>query len=242
MRPLGLFRLVAVVLLLAVCVPCFLVTRAFGKGDFWVRTFLARMGWLLGLRVRVVGRPLPANVLFAANHSSWLDILTLGGEARARFIAKSEIEGWGLVGTLARLAGSVFVSRDRRSATRAQADAVALALREGRPVALFAEGGTGDGVLLDPFRPALFAAAVEAGSAVQPVAIDYGTRNAEMAWPDGMRFSEEMKRILNRPGRIDVTIHFMPALDARALGRKELAGRAQAAVADALGRPLRLAA
>lgn len=232
----GLVRLAAIVLLLLFCLAMYGLSRLFGGGRFWVRFFLRNVGWLLGLRVRVAGQPQEAHVLYAANHSSWLDILALGGTRYTSFIAKSEIAGWALIGWLARLGGAVFVSRERRSATREQADEVAQALSGGFPVGLFAEGGTGDGVTLSPFRPALFAAAVETGAAVQPVAIDFGARGAEMAWPEGMRFSAEMKRMLNRRGTIPVTLHYLPPLDGRALDRKALAARSHAAVAGALRR------
>lgn len=229
-------RLLAIALVLVVCLPAFMIASLVGRGSFWMALFLRGVGRVLGLRVRTTGRPVAGDVLYAANHISWLDILALGGAARTRFIAKSEIADWALVGRLATMVGSVFVSRDRRSSTRVQADAIARALNEGRPITLFAEGSTGDGVTLDPFRPSLFAAAVEARATVQPVAIDYGARSAEIAWPDDTRFSTEMLRILDRRGGIAVTLHFLPPLDAAMLDRKALAIAAHAAVAVALGR------
>jgi 1-acyl-sn-glycerol-3-phosphate acyltransferase len=232
-RAVGRVLCLAVVLLL--CLPAYAVARPFGGGPYWTSVFLGRVGWLLGLRVRIEGRPLPGHVLYAANHISWLDIPALGGAVRSRFIAKSEIEGWSLIGWLARLGGSVFVARQRRSETRRQADAVTAALREGVPVVLFAEGGTGDGITLDPFRASLFASANAAGVTVQPVAVDYGARQAEIAWPDGASFGRELTRMLNRPAPVPVTLRFLAPLDGARLDRKQLAGAAEAAVAGALG-------
>ena len=228
-------RVLSMALLLLACLPIWAICRLFGGGNFWVRFYLGCVGWLLGLRISVEGSPATGNVLYAANHISWLDIPALGGTAHARFIAKSEIAGWSLIGWLAKIGGSVFVRRQKRSETRAQADAVVTALREGRPVVLFAEGGTGDGVTLSPFRPSLFAAANEAGVAVQPVAIDYGERSPEIAWPDGAGFASEMKRMLNRPAPVRVTLHFLDALDGATVDRKQLAARTHAEIAGALG-------
>lgn len=229
-------RLAAILLLLLACLPIWTVARLFGRDAFWTGIFLAGTGRILGLRVAVEGAPVASRVLYAANHISWLDILALGGATRARFVAKAEIAGWALVGRLAAMGGAVFVRRERRSATREQAGAVAGALAGPRPVVLFAEGGTGDGRLLAPFRPALFAAAAEAGAPVQPVAIDYGARGPEIAWPDGTGFATEMRRILRRPGRIPVTLRFAPALDAARLDRKAIAAEAHDAVAARLAR------
>jgi len=229
----GVLRGLAIVLLLGFCLVSWAITVPLGWGPFWIRFFLGRVGYLVGLRVRVEGKPVSGQVLYVANHISWLDILALGGDTRTRFIAKSEIAGWTLVGWLATLAGSVFVSRDRRAETRAQADRVAGALRGDRPVTLFAEGGTGDGLSLRPFRASLFVAAIEADAMVQPVAIDYGPRRAALAWFN-TPFSHEMKRLLNRNERIPVTLRFLRALDASMLDRKELAAQTHAAIAAAL--------
>lgn len=228
-------RVPSMALLLIVCLPLWAICRLFGGGDALVRFYLGCVGWLLGLRVRVEGRPVTRNVLYAANHISWLDIPALGGTVHARFIAKSEIAGWSIIGWLAKIGGSVFVQRQKRSAARVQADAVVVALREGRPVVLFPEGGTGDGVALTPFRASLFAAANEAGVTVQPVAIDYGPRAADIAWPDGAGFASELTRMLNRPAPVRVTLHFLAPLDGGAVDRKQLAAATQAAIAQALG-------
>jgi 1-acyl-sn-glycerol-3-phosphate acyltransferase len=234
----AVLRVLVMAGLLALCLPLWVISKPFGGGPGVVRFFLARVGWVLGLRVTIMGRPVDGDVLYIANHITWLDIPALGGTRYSRFVAKSQIAGWPLVGLLAKIGGSVFVRREQRSATRAQADAVVSALRSGFPVALFPEGGTADGVTLDRFRPALFAAAVEAGVTVQPIAIDYGARSPEIAWPDDVSFSTEAKRMLGRPAPVHVTLHFMAPLDATALDRKALAAESYREIAQALGRPL----
>jgi len=230
-------RVLSMALLLMVCLPLWAVCRFLGGGDTIVRFYLGCVGWLLGLRVRVEGRPVTGNALYAANHISWLDIPALGGTVPARFIAKSEIAGWPVIGWLARIGGSVFVQRQKRSAARLQADSVLVALTEGRPIVLFPEGGTGDGIALTPFRASLFAAANEAGVTVQPVTIDYGARAPDIAWPDGAGFASELKRMLNRPAPVRVTLHFLAPLDGARVDRKQLAVATQAAIAKALGLP-----
>jgi len=233
------FRMVARVLvmavLLVVCLPVFGLFRLFGRQIAVVSFYLSRVAWLLGLRITVKGVPVRGNTLYVANHISWLDIPALCGTAPARFIAKSEIAGWSLIGWLARLGGSVFVRRQNRSEARVQANAVTVALTEGVPVVLFPEAGTGDGITLSPFRPSLFVSANEAGVRVQPVVLDYGARQAEIAWPDGAGFVSEMKRMLNRPAPVRLTLHFLPPLDGASVDRKQLAAETHAAISKALG-------
>lgn len=232
------FRMVARVLVMAVLLiaylPVFGLFRLFGGGRSIVRSYLGWVAWLLGLRITVRGVPVTGNALYVANHISWLDIPAIGGTTYARFIAKSEIAGWSLIGWLAKLGGSVFVRRQMRSETRVQANAVSAALKEGVPVVLFPEAGTGDGVALSPFRPSLFVSANEAGVAVQPVVLDYGARQEEIAWPDGAGFVSEMKRMLNRPAPVALTLHFLPPLDGATVDRKQLAAETHAAISKVL--------
>lgn len=230
-------RVLSMAALLLVALPAWAIFRLFARDAAVVRYYLGSVGWLLGLRITVAGRPVAGSVLYAGNHISWLDIPAIGGTTPARFIAKSEIAGWSLIGWLAKLGDSVFVARQKRSEAREQANAVTVALTEGRPVVLFAEAGTGDGVTLSSFRASLFAAANEAGAIVQPLAVDYGRRAAEIAWPDGARFASELKRMLNRPAPVAVTLHFLTPLDGAKVDRKQLARHTHAAVARALGLP-----
>ncbi|PZU10071.1 1-acyl-sn-glycerol-3-phosphate acyltransferase [Sphingomonas sp.] len=227
-------RLIAAGFILLFCFIGFSIARLYGGEVRWVRRFLRAIGRLLGLRVTIEGQQITGDVLYVANHISWLDILAVGGTAPVRFIAKSEISNWPLVGKLAALGGTVFVSRDKRGATREQADAVVTALHGSRPVMLFAEGGTGDGSIVRPFRPALFASAVEAGKPVQPVAIDYGLNRMRYAWPPGMSFANEARRMLNRAEPVPVTLRFLQPLDPHMLDRKALAARSQQEIAEAL--------
>jgi lyso-ornithine lipid O-acyltransferase len=228
----AVLRLIAAALLLVVCLPLWAVSRIYGGQQAWVRRFLAAIGRVLGLRVTVEGAPRTRPTLYVANHITWLDILALGGHVEAGFVAKAEIADWPLVGWLARIAGTIFVSRDRPSLSRDQADAVATALKSGRSVVLFAEGGTGDGHTLLPFRAALFASAVDAGVPVQPVAVDYGPERVRFAWPSGASFGRAAKGLLERTGPAPVTLKFLQPLPPS--DRKRLAAQSQAAIGLAL--------
>lgn len=229
-------RVLGMAVLLFLYLPVYGVFRLFGRHMAIVSHYLGGVAWLLGLRITVRGKPVRGNALYVANHISWLDIPALGGTVFARFIAKSEIAGWSLIGWLAKLGGSVFVRRQNRSETRVQADAVSVALIEGVPVVLFPEAGTGDGVTLSPFRPSLFVSANEARVIVQPVVLDYGSRQAEIAWPDGAGFVSEMKRMLNRPAPVRLTLHFLPLLDGASVDRKQLAAQTHAAISAVLAK------
>ena len=108
---------------------------------------------VLGVRVRMEGRPSKERPqMIVANHVSWLDILVLGSLDGVHFIAKSEMRSWPILGTFARQQRSVFVERERRRTSPEQAREIAERLADGDPMVLFAEGTTGDGNRLLPFK------------------------------------------------------------------------------------------
>jgi 1-acyl-sn-glycerol-3-phosphate acyltransferase len=83
-------RTLAMVAALLVCLPLHYLWRLLGRRSPWPRRFLGWVARAAGMRVRVVGAPLRRDVLFLANHLSWLDILVLGGASGAAFVAKAE--------------------------------------------------------------------------------------------------------------------------------------------------------
>src|ERR1700759_2681509 len=59
---------------------------------------------LFGIHITVIGTPVRnRGVLMVSNHTSYLDIIVLGGTTRVSFVAKSEVNGWVFFGFMARL-------------------------------------------------------------------------------------------------------------------------------------------
>ena len=205
---------------------------------------------ILGVRVHVDGEALKTGpAILAANHVSWLDIVILSSVAPLSFIAKRDVSGWPFFGSLARLQRTVFVDRERRSSTGASRDEIASRLNGGDILVLFAEGTSGDGARVLPFKSAYFAAAETLGVAVQPVSIAYtGHRNLPMtrrlrpiyAWYGDMGLPPHLWAALAH-GPIEVKIVCHPPLCAES-DRKKLAQDTESTVrqglVDALhGRP-----
>ncbi|MET0362779.1 MAG: lysophospholipid acyltransferase family protein [Sphingobium sp.] len=232
-------RLGALVGLLLACVPVHLATRLTFRASGWPRRFLKAAGWLCGVRVTVRGTPLSGNVFFAANHVSWLDILTLAGETGCAFISRDDVAHWPLIGWLAAQNHTILVSRTERGAVRGQVDVVREALMRPQPVALFPEGTTGDGRTLLPFKPALFTALTPPPRPlrVQPVLIDYGAATGDVAWIDEEPGGANAARILARR-RTPVVLHFLEPCDPVEFADRKLLtavvrGRIEAAMVQA---------
>ena len=230
-------RLAGIVAGLLFCVPLHYLWKLFGARSIWPQVFLAYAGRCCGMRVSVEGVPLTSSVLFAANHSTWLDILALGGAAPAIFVSRDDLEHWSVVGWLADINDTLYVARHARREVHGQADQIRRALGEGRAVALFPEGTTDGGEEILPFRPSLFASLYPplAGVKVQPVAIDYGPALPEIAWIGNEGTGANARKVMSRPGTFQATLRFLEPIDPAAAGdRKRLAARSRDAVVAAL--------
>lgn len=203
--------------------------------------------WALGVRVVEFGHPPKETpTLVLSNHVSWLDILVLGSLQPLSFVAKSEIAGWPLFGTLARLQRSIFIERERRAAASEVNATIARRLGRGELVVVFAEGTTGDGARLLPFRASLVGAAKLAladhsldSIVLQPLALVYTKRDGlpmtrrerpEIAWYGDMELVPHLAAFL-KGGPLDVEIRWGAPIpfDAES-DRKTAAARAQAEV------------
>ena len=135
----------------------------------WARGMLK----IIGIEVRVKGHPASGPVLMAANHISWLDILVMHAACHCRFVAKSEIRNWPVVGALTTGGGSLYIERGSRNDAMRVVHLMAEALHQGQVLAVFPEGRTGDGVTLSPFHANLLQAAISADVPIQPVALQF---------------------------------------------------------------------
>jgi len=134
------------------------------------QALLARMA----IKLIVKGEPpAPGPMLLAANHISWLDILVMLAAGHCRFVSKSEVRHWPLIGMLATGAGTLFIERESRRDAMRVVHHMAERLRAGDTLAIFPEGTTSNGVDLLPFHANLFQAAISAHAPVQPVALQF---------------------------------------------------------------------
>jgi 1-acyl-sn-glycerol-3-phosphate acyltransferase len=139
-----------------------------------VQAWARRMLHILGIPLRVEGQPpLRGPVLLVANHISWLDILVMHAARHCRFVSKSDVKHWPLMGTLATGGGTLYIERDKRRDAMRVVHHMRESLAAGEIVAVFPEGTTGDGRELLPFHGNLIQAAISADAPVQPVGLRF---------------------------------------------------------------------
>ena len=238
-RVLRLLRLVVHLVQVRLSVAWFLPRSARQARRDRAMSSAARLLDIFDVRLVVTGTA-PARgdaALIVANHISWLDVQALGAVTGARFVAKSEVRRWPIVGKIAERQGTLFIKRGScRGAWRAK-NSVATALRDGDAVAVFPEGTTTDGRRVQPFRAALLEAAVECKTPVYPVTILYqtvsGSGNEAAAFVGDMTFASSLLRVAREPV-MAVELHFGRPIPARNRTRRELAALAQLTITETL--------
>jgi 1-acyl-sn-glycerol-3-phosphate acyltransferase len=118
----------------------------------------------------------------ASNHISWLDIVVIHAARHCRFISKSEIQHWPLVGTLATGAGTLYIERESRRDAMRVVHHMAERLQAGEVLAVFPEGTTGDGTHVLPFHANLLQAAIAVNAPIQPVALQFADSQGKQSF------------------------------------------------------------
>lgn len=192
---------------------------------------------ILNIEARVTGTPPQGGAVLVANHISWLDIHVLHSIFPVRFISKAEVRDWPLLGQLAKAAGTLFITRERKSDAIRVNQEMAAELQAGECLAFFPEGTTSDGQGMRAFFPSLFQPAVEAGCPVIPAAIRYlnlqGGPCLEAAYHGDMTLLGSFWRIAKLRGLV-VEVVFLQPLPNGHKHRRELARQAETAIRTAL--------
>jgi 1-acyl-sn-glycerol-3-phosphate acyltransferase len=178
--------------------------------------------------------------LIVCNHVSWLDIWVIDAVLPVRFVAKSDVRRWPVIGFLVSRAGTIFVERRKRHDTARTNRAIVQALARGEYVAVFPEGTTTDGSEVRPYHASLFQPALGAGARVVVAALHYRNRDGSLnldAHYEGERSLVESLRLILAHRRLDVELIFAGTVDVHGKTRRRIAQEAEVITSNALGLP-----
>lgn len=206
----------------ATAVGLYQVTRSRGRTWEFAKARARTLTWMLGVDVDVQGLEHVASggpFVFASNHQSHLDILSLLAflPGETRFAAKQQL--WrhpimaGILDTLE------MVPIDREQPERAVA-ALKRAAENQQSIVIFPEGTRSRNGALQPFKKGAFALAIASGMPIVPV-VCRGTR----------RLMPRGSRLTVVPGRVEVVL--CPPIPTDGLGyddRDALSARVRAAI------------
>ncbi|MGB9642106.1 MAG: lysophospholipid acyltransferase family protein [Candidatus Ratteibacteria bacterium] len=162
----------------------------------------------LGTRVKKsadISRFQNKSYFIVSNHVSYMDILIISSLFPASFITSVEVARDIFLGTIARLGGSLFVERRKKSRLVKDLESVSDVLKGNLNVVLFPEGTSSNGEKILPFKKTLFRAAIEHGIPVLPLYLRYVSI-------DGMPVSNNNRDLIYWYGDMKFFPHFMSLL------------------------------
>ncbi|WP_328607181.1 1-acyl-sn-glycerol-3-phosphate acyltransferase [Amycolatopsis sp. NBC_00345] len=235
---------ISVVVAALLTAPLLLVLRGRGR-ELLVRTIFRAVLRSFGVKLAVHGgtdflaAPAGRGALVVNNHISWLDIVAINALRPMRALAKVEIGGWPVLGTLVRRGGSIFLDRTRLRTLPGTMTELADALRSGSLVNVTPEGTTWCGLASGRFTTATFQAAIDGGVPVRPVALRYrlsdGRETSRPAFVGPESLIASLRRVAALRGLV-LEVHVCPEIaPGRAEDRRSLAELAEASVHSALG-------
>ena len=192
----------------------------------WLQRTARHVGKIFQLQIKAAGT-VPGHGLLVCNHLSYVDILVLVSLTPAVFVAKSEVKAWPVMGWLARMAGTIFIDRQRRMQVGKINAEIQKALEAAALVIIFPEGTSSDGRTVLPFKSPLLGPAMRQKLPLTVGHISYSLTEGDPAadvcyWGDHV-FFPHLLNLLSKP-TVQASVRFSlvknPAAD-----RKELAAQ-----------------
>ena len=197
-------------------IPLIIVTLLLGKiipllGKWLPAIFHKLLIWLLSIQIDFEGEIDKSNNcnLYISNHISYLDIPILGSNYPLRFVAKSEVEVWPLFGFLAKLARTIFISRNRFDSLN-QKSKIFKSLSSDEKVFIFPEGTTSDGNRVLDFKSSSFSALEGKNLIIQPIVILYSELN-------GIPINRWLRPVIAWYGDMDLKPHLSALVNLRSI-------------------------
>ncbi len=145
------------------------------------------------------------NYMIVCNHLSYLDIFVIYSVLPSVFIANSELEEEFPFGAVTKYGGGIFVERRNRSRLLGDMDNISSVLNMGLNIVLFPEGTTSDGQAVTAFKAPFLKSAINTGTDVLPLCINYKRINGES-------LDERSKDLIFYYGSITFFEHFFRLL------------------------------
>lgn len=186
--------------------------------------FYSRIACLvLGIKPEFIleDKMIDGNHLIVSNHLSYIDVIAICSRFPGCFVTSVEIRDTPFLGHIAKLGGCLFVERRSRENLSEEIKEIRKALESGLNVCIFPEATSTDGSEVLRFKTPLFKAAVDSGSKVLPLTLNYKKIGKEeltvanrdkVCWYGDMSFFPHLWSFLNI-GRIHLDITVKSALN-----------------------------
>jgi lyso-ornithine lipid O-acyltransferase len=145
--------------------------------QYWCWIFIRALGVNLKLHQKNTF-PLPKQFILIGNHPSVFEDIGMPALFKARFLAKTELKHWWIVGRISIAMGTLYVKRDSRESRKAASETLIQCLLRKENIALYPEGGCKGRRIHLPFQYGSFDIAIQTGVPIIPVFLHYEAQAA----------------------------------------------------------------
>ncbi len=110
--------------------------------------------WLFGFKLEIIGKipEFDKGRLIVANHSSYLDIMIIGGIIPCHFTPKGNIKKWPIIAQMVNSSQPIYVDRENKRSLTTQNKNVTDYILSGRNLVVFPEGTTNNTLEIKKFK------------------------------------------------------------------------------------------
>jgi 1-acyl-sn-glycerol-3-phosphate acyltransferase len=139
---------------------------------FWCRIFVRALDVDLRL-VHKNTKQLPGHYILIANHPSALEDFGVPALFDIYPLAKAGVRDWIILGAISDYAGTIYVERDSVTSRHAAKNALSEAVKAGKNIVIFPEGGCKGARIYEKFHTGAFDISLQTGVPVLPVFLQY---------------------------------------------------------------------
>jgi len=148
----------------------------------WCRFFVRALGIDLRLHQKNI-LPIPEQYILISNHPSALEDFAIPALFDIYPLAKRGVRDWYFIGRMSDRADTIFVKRDDPDSRRAALEALTEAVKNGRNIAIFPEGGCKGRRIHSSFQTGAFDISIKTGVPILPVFLHYEEQD-RFEWHD----------------------------------------------------------
>lgn len=138
----------------------------------WCRFFVRALGIKLYLHEKNL-QAIPKQFILIANHPSALEDFAIPALFDVYPLAKQGVRDWFLLGRISYAADTIYVKRDNADSRHAAVEQMIDALKKGKNIALFPEGGCKGRRIFEQFQYGAFDISLQTGIPILPVFLHY---------------------------------------------------------------------
>ena len=148
----------------------------------WSRAFVRALD--VDLRLHQKNRQaLPERFILIANHPTAFEDIGIPALFDVVSLAKLQVQDWFVVGRISKAAGTLFVDRDDPASRHQAIDTMVEAVRAGKNIALYPEGGCKGRRLFESFKSGAFEVSMQTGVPIVPIFLHYEAQD-DFEWVD----------------------------------------------------------